>query len=66
MNVNITIVILRAMGKANQLIKFYLHSRHQRVLINNDYSNKSCSEWEIVLKSVAQGTGSWSPKHWIL
>jgi hypothetical protein len=42
--------------KANQLVKFYLYNRHQRVLISNKYSNKYFSAWEIIKKGVPQGS----------
>jgi hypothetical protein len=35
-------------GKANLLIKSYLHNGYQRVIINNKHSNKYFSEWKMV------------------
>ena len=40
---------------ANNLIKSYLQDRYQRVLINNENSNKYFSEWEQVKHGVPQG-----------
>lgn len=44
------------MGKANSLIRSYLHNRYQRVIINNRHSNKCFSEWEMMRKGVPQGS----------
>jgi hypothetical protein len=44
------------MGKANFLIRTYLHSRYQRVIINNKHSNKYFSKWEMVKIGVPQGS----------
>jgi len=42
-------------GKANNLIKSYLHDRHQRVLVDLD-SKKYYSEWQSVTDGVPQGS----------
>jgi hypothetical protein len=44
--------------KANQLIKSYLSSRHQRVTIQkkNYYSDKFFSKWAIVKRGIPQGS----------
>ena len=43
-------------GTANKLIKSYLSCRYQRVIINDNYLNKFCSQWEEVKYGVPQGS----------
>lgn len=43
-------------GIAFQLVRSYLDSRYQRVIIKNKNTNKQTSEWELVKHGVPQGS----------
>jgi len=43
-------------NKANALIKSYLNDRHQRVLVDNKYSNTTSSGWRLIKQGVPQSS----------